>query len=271
MTKKIDSLISQEIKQHNSFDELWNSDHGSYQEYFFHNNDDWSKVIVMFNGAVSPSQRRDGYTFQRWSWASQFRHPVIIISDPTTYGENGLNLGWYTGPQNTPYLPNALEKLTQYILQRSPNAHIVSFGSSAGGFAALAGLQLGYFDTAIAVNPQTDIELYPVKPPLRRYLDWYGRTSKYTSTEADRQRFSLIQMGFKKAKENSQIIYVQNTDDVIHHLEHMLPYCDSLTKTGFKVALKPHLFSNPGLGHNPPAINGLKKIIGEDFSSLINI
>lgn len=35
MTQKIDSLISQEIKQHNSFDELWNSDHGSYQEYFF--------------------------------------------------------------------------------------------------------------------------------------------------------------------------------------------------------------------------------------------
>lgn len=263
------NTVKASIPIYDNLPDLFASGFGAHREFFFQDNSDWSKILIFFNGAVSPSQRRNGHVYQRWTWAEMFRHPVVIISDPSTYGEKGLNLGWYVGRRDDPYLSSALDKIDAVIRRREPAPEIVAFGSSAGGFAALRGLQLGYFDTAIVVNPQTDIELYPVKNPMRRFLDWYGSSQNFAPQAEDRKRLSLIELGFNDARNEAQIIYVQNTADHIHLTQHMVPYEAAVQAQTTQVRFVPILFNNPGIGHNPPLLRSLTGIIGEPFKSLL--
>lgn len=248
---------------------LFSADFGSCREFFFSDNKDWSKVIVMFNGAVAASQRLNGFGFQRWTWAQKFKHPVIIIADPATFGENGLALGWYVGERGSYYLPSALEAILPFIKKRNQHAQLVTFGSSAGGFTALAALQLGYADMAIAINPQTDVEKYTLQSAVRSMLRRYCEGDAYVSQPADRERLSLVDMGFEKAKKGARIVYVQNTADAHHYDEHMTPYLDFVKKSDLSDRHVSVIFNDEKQGHNPPPLNGLVSLIGHDIQCLL--
>lgn len=250
-------------------DSLFSSGFGSCREFFFSDNKDWSKVIVMFNGAVAASQRLNGFGFQRWTWAKQFKHPVIIIADPATFGDDGLALGWYVGLRGSYYLPSALETILPFIKKRNQAAEVVTFGSSAGGFTALAALQLGYADIAIAINPQTDVEKYTLQSAVRSMLRKYSHGDTYVSQPEDRERLSLISMGFDRAKKSARIIYAQNSADTHHYEDHMTPYLGFVKKSELSDRCISVVFNDEKQGHNPPPLNGLVNLIGHDIQRLL--
>lgn len=263
------ATITSAIPVFDNLEALFQSGFGSCREFFFSDNKDWSKVIVMFNGAVSSSQRANGFCFQRWSWVQKFKHPVVIIADPITFGDDGLSLGWYVGFRDDYYLPFALEKILPFIRERNLDSKVITFGSSAGGFTALAALQLGYADMAIAINPQTDIEAYSFRAAVQSMLRRYMRTGVYGAQDVDRARFSLMEMGLSKAKKHARIIYVQNSADTHHHDEHMQPYFCCLKESGLEVGLVSAVFNDEKLGHNPPLLNGLVRLIGQDLQCML--
>ncbi|MES5326110.1 hypothetical protein [Alcaligenes phenolicus] len=256
------------IPNFTNLDELLASDIGCFEEFFFFNNSDHSAVLVFFNGAVSLDQRKNGYAFQRWTWASKFRHPVLVISDPATYGEAGLALGWYVGKKNKCYLQKSLIEVMGSVQKKFPAAKMISFGSSAGGFAALSALHMGFFNKAIVVNPQTDIRKYQPKSSVIKFLNNYGGDN-YTFDKIDEPRVSLLAMGFESMLSDAEIVYVQNRFDGLHYENHMKPYFEYLEANVVNLKLKKIIFDDRALGHNPPSLDQLVEISGEELSSLL--
>lgn len=98
--------------------------------------------------------------FNRWTWADQGIFPghVLCIADPTLELQNELQLGWLLGHKSS----NLVEDLANFVLKFAkklsiPNHKIVVYGSSAGGFAALALAACIKDSTAVAINAQTDV------------------------------------------------------------------------------------------------------------------
>ncbi|WP_153231256.1 hypothetical protein [Alcaligenes faecalis] len=256
------------IPNFSSFDELLASNIGCFEEFFFFNNSDHSKILVFFNGAVSLDQRKNGYAFQRWTWASKFRHPVLIISDPATYGDAGLALGWYVGRKDECYLQKSLNGVMSSVQKRFQNAKVISFGSSAGGFAALSGLHMGFFQKAIVVNPQTDIKKYQPKSSVAKFVSSYGGEG-YVFDKTDEPRVSLLAMNSKNMSPDAEVVYIQNRSDNLHYENHMKPYFEHLKASEVQITLKEFIFDDKELGHNPPSLDQLVNISGEELSGLL--
>lgn len=256
------------IPNFTNFDELLASDIGCFDEFFFFNNSDHSAILVFFNGAVSLDQRKNGYAFQRWTWASRFRHPVLIISDPATFGEAGLALGWYVGKKDECYLQKSLNGVMGFVHKKFPEAKVISFGSSAGGFAALSGLHMGFFDKAIVVNPQTDIKRYQPQSAVAKFVSNYGGKD-YILEATDESRISLLAKDSKNIVSNAEVIYIQNKFDKLHYENHMKPYFEYLKYNVPQLRLKEFIFDDRDLGHNPPSLDRLVEISGEELSNLL--
>lgn len=252
----------------NNFEDLLDSSAGRYEEFLFFNNDDHSTVMVFFNGAVGEDQKKHGYAFQRWTWAGKFRHPVLIISDPSTYGESGLALGWYVGKKEKSYLQEALNMAVNSIKKKFPNSKIVSFGSSAGGFAALSGLHMGFFNKAIVVNPQTDIKKYQSPNSIAKFVSSYGGEGYKLKSEDD-PRVSLLAMNSMALITGAEVVYIQNKYDIAHYEYHMKPYINYLKTNVNEIKIKEFLFLDERLGHNPPSLEGLVEIAGKELSCFL--
>lgn len=254
------------LPNRNSLNELIDSGFGVYGDYFFKDNDDKSKIIVMFNGAMEAGKLKENSpAFQRWSWAEKFRHPVFCISDPTTYDDNPIRIGWYQGKKDQLDLTRLLDNLLEILTARCIAFELVTFGSSGGGYASLLAAQLGYSDVAYAINPQIDIMKFEVKSALNEFL---AKRLRHTSQEKG-QHFSLIDVNFLAMKENCTINYLQNVDDQDHYSNHMIPYANALLRSQRPVKFNLHTFSNPAIGHNPPALDGLATMFGKHFSGML--
>lgn len=80
-----------EIKRYDSFNDLIHAGFGSFENIFYCQNADFSKAIVLLNGAVT--KKVELPLFQRWSWAKKFRHPVFCMADPLTWGSSSVPIG----------------------------------------------------------------------------------------------------------------------------------------------------------------------------------
>jgi len=83
---------------------------------------------------------------------------IICVSDPSLH--LGLELAWFAGNSAQP-LQWDLGNVLRHALTAVPSGqHIVFFGASGGGFAAMFYSHQFPASVAIAVNPQTDINAY---------------------------------------------------------------------------------------------------------------
>ncbi|WP_145989981.1 hypothetical protein [Corynebacterium riegelii] len=94
----------------------------------------------MLNGAVERTEERDPReVFQRRSWVDLLDANVLIMSDATIHPENGLRIGWAQG-NGTSALEQAMAECVDYFRRslQIENENILFFGSSAGGYQAIA-------------------------------------------------------------------------------------------------------------------------------------
>lgn len=194
--------------------------------YFPHEN---NRLFVLMPSAVD----RTAVTlpvFSRWTWALKgiFPGDVLCIADPTLTLHPDLALGWCLGTKANCATNELVELVTALAEARKiPFANIVIWGSSAGGFAALALAARIPGSTAVAINAQTDAFAYQVTKQVDLVNQACFGGSAIEQTRADfAARLDMV----TRWSENqvSRAILVQNELDVHHYDVHFKPFWNSL-------------------------------------------
>jgi hypothetical protein len=251
-----------DLLEFDSMEELAGAGCGAHQGLFFHRGMLSDKVLVMFNGRLSNEQMERKAVFQRWSWSSKFHCSVIIVSDPFVGGDTGLSLGWYAGSRVGEKFEDIWQRVELLIKAAGlRDADVITFGSSAGGFASAMAAISGFSSKALVLNPQTDVRRY-YKTLTAPYLDRHWPSIG----ASDERRLSLIE-ALKIKSLKAPIIYAQNIADEFHVKSHLLPFAKEVERQ--KLPVKIIEYDDPVRGHNPPDLVGLKNIFGSHLMDLM--
>lgn len=229
-------------------------------------------LFVLLSGARDP-EKHPLPKFERWSWTEQFPGSILCICDPALYLNGGtLRIGWYAGTDkhNWPLRMSGLVSLVARKLGKD-SSEVISYGSSAGGFASLMlAARLGNA-TAIAINPQTDVLRYS-KRFVGDFLQacFSGREQTDLSA-AERARLTVAPAMLRAP--NAKYVIVQNTQDRHHYEHHYKPFCRLLgapmeggpSSDGRGVTM---LYSHPdGHGREPRDLVGTIVRTGVDLAN----
>lgn len=190
---------------------------------------EYSKLFVMTSAAVD----RNKITlpnFNRWTWAGAGKFPghVLCIADPTLELNKDMKLGWYLGTDRHEVTDDLCRFIRRFALILGiPDDKIVFWGSSGGGFAALALASRIEGSVAVAINAQTDALSYQFfkDVDMVRNLCFSGRTA------AEIRAMFLDRVNMAEAwasNRNSRVILVQNKLDTHHHNCHYQPFWAAL-------------------------------------------
>ncbi|GGG64144.1 hypothetical protein GCM10011374_29620 [Kocuria dechangensis] len=116
------------------------------------------KLVVLNNGAVDQHRAAGEPVFQRSTWSDEIRHHQIYVYDPATGGPEYLSLGWgQVSPEKWAafYIGRVVRTLAVKLGVSDPRDRMY-FGSSAGGFMALALLADDEGARAVINNAQFD-------------------------------------------------------------------------------------------------------------------
>lgn len=138
-------------------------------------------LVVFFSGARSrPDGKLAPYpSFSSWSWYKHVNASILCIDDPMykTYPE--MVIGWYYGNDKEDYRYDTallIKKISDLL--GVPNNHIVLYGRSGGGTAAVAVSDYIEGSLVCSVNAQIDLQKYSY------YADQFAQYPKidiYTS------------------------------------------------------------------------------------------
>lgn len=212
------------VKKPENFDRALklNGLHWSFSALYF--SSDQPRLFIMTSGAVERTKVTLPY-FNRWTWAGAGKFPghVLCIADPTLELHEDMKLGWYLGTSKH----NATEELCNIIRHFAeilgvPDSKIIFWGSSGGGFAALALASRIEGSTAVAINAQTNALEYHVESDVEmvRKFCFDGKSGDFI-----RQGFGQNVNMVKAWKTNkmSRAIFVQNKLDTHHYTCHYQP------------------------------------------------
>lgn len=176
----------------------------------------------------------------------------VYVMDPSLYLDEGLPLSWFMGSKRQPRLQVVLRRILLELTRDS--RRVVTFGASAGGFASLYYSHIFEGGTAIAVNPQTNLQRYH-PGAVTRYakIAW-----DITGPRPAAQIPAHTDLGkLYSLPRPNRVVYVQNTGDHHHVEKHMKPFLD---------ALHPQNNVHPvmvdvGDGHVAPPLTVLREIL----------
>ena len=199
----------------------------NYNNHFFsYFRQDATQLVVMLQGAVNREKVKIP-VFQRWSWFANINASILILNDPTLFG-NSLELGWWQGEEEKYALPSAC-RLVELVAKKLgiSTKEVVFFGSSAGGFSAL--MMAGHLRRSfvIANNPQTNILEYEASHIHPLLKTKFRGISKQEAFERYPNRFSVLEF-FKSINYVPKIAYYQNIKDHTHFETQYLPFIQDL-------------------------------------------
>ncbi|AFQ48281.1 hypothetical protein [Burkholderia cepacia] len=229
-----------------------------------------NRLFVLTPSAVN----RASYTlpsFHRFSWAARGLFPgkVLCFSDPMLDLHSKLEIGWCVGTHESD-LADVLAKLILDTAQSLgvPQEHIVTWGSSAGGFAALALSSRIEGSTAVAINPQIDALKYLNTAQVELF-----KTVAFAGISEDEIRSEHIdRIDMLERKRNSKpfrSVLIQNIHDEHHFEIHAKPFWNALggnvmdgwSECGNDLA---YFYRDSG-GHVPETEEMLADIVGKCF------
>jgi hypothetical protein len=181
------------------------------------------RLFVMLNGAVD-RKTMEMPAFARWNWGKILDGHVIAVCDPTLYLDDGLRLGWFLGSSTKSAVPGLVE-----IAERAADhlkiaaGRTVFYGSSGGGFAAIAAACRLREGRALAINPQVDVTKYYPKAlaAIKRAL---GGECAFAMVCLDPRRVNLNSSidEARWAGLGTRLAIYQNSVDRFHHKNHFL-------------------------------------------------
>lgn len=189
-------------------------------------------LFVMLPSAVDRNSM-ELPSFNRWTWALEGFFPghVFCISDPTLEENNQLSLGWLIGSKTkdaTEDFANFIKKFAK--AKKIPRERIVFYGSSAGGFAALALAAHIEGSIAVAINSQTEALMYENVHQVSLVKKICFDT-EFPDEINYKFRNRLSMPNRWKNVKKSKAFVVQNENDDHHYREHFMPFLRSLGGT----------------------------------------
>lgn len=135
---------------------------------------DADSLIVMMPSAVSAARQARGIpTFTRYTWAHLWPDSeVLAVADPALPLREGIGGAWFIHPRVDVIL--LLSKFIRDIADARdiPLERVCLYGSSLGGFGAIAAASLLPGSTAVAEVPQIDVRTWnkTIVPTLEREI-----------------------------------------------------------------------------------------------------
>ena len=187
-------------------------------------------LFVMLSAAIDRNKQTLP-VFNRCNWADKFPGHVLCVADPTLELHDDMKLGWYLGTDEH----DASEELSRFVRSFAealgiPEGKVVLWGSSGGGFAALALASRIEKATAVAINPQTDIFAYEKARTIeavRRHC--FGNQTAKHIQEHFGPRVNMAQAW--RSNRSSRVILIQNKLDTHHHACHFKSFWEALGGT----------------------------------------
>ena len=190
------------------------------------------RLFVMLSAAIDRTKQRLP-VFNRWTWAQMGKFPghVLCVADPTLDLHDDMKLGWYIGTGEH----DVSEELSGFIRRFAESLgisedKIVIWGSSGGGFAALAMTSHIEKATAVAINAQTDIFAYEVGRTIEAVRrSCFGNQTAKQIQEQFGPRVNMAQAW--RSNRSSRAILIQNKLDTHHYACHFKPFWEALGGT----------------------------------------
>lgn len=230
-------------------------------------------LLVSLHGATA----RKRFELPRFEWFRTLQsteYSALYFSDPCLDLDERLELAWYTGWYELDLYPILAEWATK-ASEAVGAKHIVFFGSSGGGLAALQAATYAPDSIALPFNPQTSIASYKVKGTglgaQRRYLksvmphltptggvselvpdiDWSVSLGERTST--------IVRYG---RPQPNKVLYAQNNNDLFHVEQHYVPFREAI-EGGVNHNRVRFLNYEGKPGHKPPRSPEFKDALGQ--------
>ncbi len=219
---------------------------GAQHDFLFVPKEGASRLFVLFSGYADRNHVTPPL-FQRWSWADRFPGHCLFFSDPGLHKDATLPIGYYAGDSERDYLEVISEFASQFAerLDIEPQ-HIVTYGSSAGGFASLRSAQFFTGATHIAINPQTHLPNHQGWKINRVAKTLYGQDSFSELSPSESGRFSVHRP--EVLKNAGRLMVLQNLADEHHYQKHYLPFIDFVSGQSAEDKLTTYEFTHGG-GH----------------------
>jgi predicted Rossmann-fold nucleotide-binding protein len=233
-------------------------------------------LYVIFNGAVD-REAYDVPIFSRWNWHAILNAPILAVFDPILHLDPSLQVAWYVGKKSVDVADGMARMIDTFARKIGIKTNrIVCYGSSGGGFGAMAvasRLKQGRF---IAINPQTNILQY-YDEHIKEFNNIFdGSCQPVENAAAYPERWSAINAVRKAYQQDANLrgIIIQNTSDEYHHELHYTPFCTAFnlpveggaSKDGRLLACE---FSDPN-GHGPEPTTVARAIVEEFVPMLLS-
>ena len=181
-------------------------------------------LFVVLSGLRTPN-RHPIPKFDRLTFTHLFPGSVLYISDPCHYLPAGPQTAWYLGTESIDGL-NGLTQITQHVAQSLglSSKQVISYGSSAGGFAAMQLAARLKNATAVAINTQT--HLWQIQP-ARLFTNFVekcfpNKNNPSVLAQGDPQFNAIVAI---ESSPDMRCLYVQNTQDFFHFKQYFVPLC----------------------------------------------
>ncbi|MEJ5998037.1 hypothetical protein [Corynebacterium sp. H130] len=209
-----------------------------------------STTIVIFHGAVNPNETSLPL-FVGKNTVADVDANVVYVCEPAL--ERGSSIGWYAGIEGTT-LQDDLVRIIAHVQDSIPNAkHLVFFGPSAGGFAALYYSHCFPGSLAVVGNPQTNINRYYANA-VKMYRDACWSGNELADSNCTFDLTELYAQSFPNF-----VAYFQNQDDDFHIANHLNPWRDAVANHDDRWKL---VLGDWGEGHSPVPRMLLMGILG---------
>lgn len=211
-------------------------------------------TLVSFHAALGTKQKKLP-VFTGRSISDGLGLNRIFISDPSLLAGEDLGLAWFLGTKDL-LLEPVLEQIIESFQRALKARHLVFFGMSGGGFAALNFSRMFPGSLAIPVNPQTNVLMYAED-------HWWNFAASCFSAKDKKDARRMISgipsinlcEIYASGTENITL-YVQNSKDP-HVASHLIPWCEA-TRWAKTNRL---LLGNWGEGHVPPPGPVLRQLL----------
>lgn len=204
-------------------------------------------MIILFHGALNQHIRPYPY-FPSFLPDLKNCHQ-ISIADSTLEINEAIKSGWYIGGADMP-LQQQLPHLLNKLFDLAGTTKRIYIGGSSGGFAALYNSLLDPGSICIAVNPQTDLNLYNLRS-TGNYLK-YAWPKINSISEVDHNIVCDLPKAYSKGYGN-MIIYLQSIGDYLHYLNQLPRFFESAIKSKKLFLLNTGYWGVPGHSNSIPS------------------
>lgn len=208
------------------------------------------KLICFMPAANSRKVNRDPLQLTRLTWHEDLPElNVLAIADPSMSINNKLSGAWYLHPTH-----DVIEEISEFIVAQisllGVEPHDVLFyGSSLGGFGALALASTLEGSSAIAEVPQIKVSNWPFPGAIKSMEDYILGTSFPDFEKLHPHQVNLQSRFWKSGRIPDLRILTNNRDN---SYQDQIDFIESLKKLPLKRIGEQKLFETPNIvGHKP--------------------